>query len=706
MALTNLYNDDGGLLARTKINTAFETIDAIKDSDLPAISAEVAAAVATVAAAVTDITFLKGKARKRDVYLTKAEAEAADVPADVGVVLILGHTTAGDGGGGEYVRSAIEPIHLGKLQTNDEQWWELADWAPNPKQFGAPWNGDDDDLAATHACSYFCRVTQREMRLPPGSGRFSDTLYLGSLTVRGAGPANRNDSYRSKTMLICEGNPGLCTMKDSASAYNSGSTNLEYFTVVPDIPHDVSKTKTAKIWDNNAYPYRIGIYVGRPPNFMQTVASGEADGQGTGLVTMRGVDVDGFSGMAIYGYKLYGKSLIDDCYLRRCGGAGAYDEGSNRYCGFVRFDSECADVIISNGHWFQDGYPNPDGSAPDPGENSVYDNKGFGLRLSANKALVEGETLDRKWFPTGKIRLINTQIEAVRVPLDVRATTWLHVGDGCILNGSYDGTIYLGDPANPHTQNRVTFGRVYLNNVGTIVQQSGSAVDLGDLVVFDQVGVKTYAGVKIAALGAGADPSDLHTPNITLTPMRDPTDIGVSSASMWRFLPWFDTNGVDRGLFMDQRLPAFGVSGFVDWEPSDEDAVFNSPYSATVSSGASIQCDLTGLSPGTLMTAHFFFRQAESFNLAAVEYGIKDGSGNDWLRRPLGVVGPPNSDRALYRRAFQFLVPDDGVARVFMYSAGVDIECLHPCVNAGASMLLPERALLHWPTPSGIVPCN
>ena len=629
------------------------------------------------------------------------------VDPDAHLIVLLGYASAGDGGGGAYARVDSPPAHAAKFQTSDGQWWELCDWEPNPKQFGAPWNGVDDDLAATHACSYFCRVTSRAMRLPPGAGYFSDNLFLGSLTVRGAGPANRHDAYRSKTVLVLAGNPGLITMKDAASAYNSGSTNLEYFTCVPDVHHDVSKTKTTTIWDNNAYPYRIGIHLGRPPAFMQTVAGGEGDGQGTGLITLRGVDLDGFSGMGIYGYKVYGKSLIDDCYIRRCGGAGAYDEGSNRYCGAIRFDSETADIIISNVHTFHDGYPNPDGSIPNrsEGESSVYDNRGFGLRLGANKALVEAAPLDRKWFPTGKVRLVNTQIEAPLVPLDVRATTWLHVGDGCILNGHDDGIIYLGDPDNPRTQNRVTFGRVYLNNVGTIVQRSGSAVDLGDLVVFDQVEIQIYAGVKVGALGGGVDSTGLDEPNVTLTPMPDPEgDLGVSASGVWKFLPWFSTNGFQAGTIEDQRLPVFGVSGFVGWAVGDPTATFNSPWSATLSSGGNIYYDVSGLSPGALMTAQVFFRQPSTFNTQAIEYGIKNGSGEDRFRRKLGPDG--DSEQAFYRRAFQFLVPEDGVARLFLYSAGPSIEVLHPCMSAGAAPMLPERPLLHWPTPDEIVACS
>lgn len=48
-----------------------------------------------------------------------------------------GYYAAGDGGGAQYVRVALEPSHAGKLQSADGAWWELVCTQIAPEMFGA-----------------------------------------------------------------------------------------------------------------------------------------------------------------------------------------------------------------------------------------------------------------------------------------------------------------------------------------------------------------------------------------------------------------------------------------------------------------------------------------------------------------------------------------------------------------------------------------
>jgi hypothetical protein len=55
---------------------------------------------------------------------SKTALEAANVPAAVVGLKLLGHEAVGDGGGAHYKRVASDPIHPHKIQSADGAWWE------------------------------------------------------------------------------------------------------------------------------------------------------------------------------------------------------------------------------------------------------------------------------------------------------------------------------------------------------------------------------------------------------------------------------------------------------------------------------------------------------------------------------------------------------------------------------------------------------
>lgn len=55
---------------------------------------------------------------------SRTALEAANVPAAIDVLSLLGHATVGDGGGAHYKRTASQPVHPNKIQSADGAWWE------------------------------------------------------------------------------------------------------------------------------------------------------------------------------------------------------------------------------------------------------------------------------------------------------------------------------------------------------------------------------------------------------------------------------------------------------------------------------------------------------------------------------------------------------------------------------------------------------
>lgn len=74
---------------------------------------------------------------------SRTALEAANVPAAVDGLRLLGHTAPGDGGGARYKRVASEPGHPGKIQSADGSWWELDEKRLLPNMFGAVGAADD-----------------------------------------------------------------------------------------------------------------------------------------------------------------------------------------------------------------------------------------------------------------------------------------------------------------------------------------------------------------------------------------------------------------------------------------------------------------------------------------------------------------------------------------------------------------------------------
>lgn len=86
---------------------------------------------------------------------SKPALEAATVPAGIDLVHLRGYAAAGDGGAASYRRVQSEPGHHGKIQSNNGDWWELAETKPTPQMFGAKADGSSDDLESINRCGDF-----------------------------------------------------------------------------------------------------------------------------------------------------------------------------------------------------------------------------------------------------------------------------------------------------------------------------------------------------------------------------------------------------------------------------------------------------------------------------------------------------------------------------------------------------------------------
>lgn len=101
-----------------------------------------------------------------DAPVLPSRVAAARTRISAGAVALLcaGFARAGDGGEAIYMRVGVEPAHAGKFRSVDGAWWELAERALNPLQFGAKGDGRTDDSAAIQAMFDF--VTAKRSAYP------------------------------------------------------------------------------------------------------------------------------------------------------------------------------------------------------------------------------------------------------------------------------------------------------------------------------------------------------------------------------------------------------------------------------------------------------------------------------------------------------------------------------------------------------------
>src|SRR5690606_8585070 len=70
--------------------------------------------------------------------------QGESIDPSVNFIRTAGYSTVGDGGAALYKRVAVEPSHIGKIQSADGAWWEITDRVLRPEMFGIKGDGSDE----------------------------------------------------------------------------------------------------------------------------------------------------------------------------------------------------------------------------------------------------------------------------------------------------------------------------------------------------------------------------------------------------------------------------------------------------------------------------------------------------------------------------------------------------------------------------------
>ncbi len=83
------------------------------------------------------------------IYDTRVAVTFANIKSTIKAIRTSGYAVPGDGGAALYKRVASEPAHIGKVQSADGAWWELAETKPNAAMLGATASGEiSNELAS------------------------------------------------------------------------------------------------------------------------------------------------------------------------------------------------------------------------------------------------------------------------------------------------------------------------------------------------------------------------------------------------------------------------------------------------------------------------------------------------------------------------------------------------------------------------------
>ncbi|MEM1383517.1 MAG: hypothetical protein AAF713_14380 [Pseudomonadota bacterium] len=186
-------------------------------------------------------------------FASVAQLQASTIEAGVDFVRTAGYGAPGDRGAALYARSALEPLHGGKVQSADGNWWALAEQTVTPQMFGATGDGAQDDAAAIKAACDFGVATTAKVYIPQtesgyrlGSG--GHTIILSrDLTIESNGAE----------LIVDHGAATTFSFEAEAVAtpsYQGSTTRGEDEITVDSIagisPDDLIAIDSTKVWEN------------------------------------------------------------------------------------------------------------------------------------------------------------------------------------------------------------------------------------------------------------------------------------------------------------------------------------------------------------------------------------------------------------------------------------------------------------------------
>ncbi|CUI01130.1 hypothetical protein [Leisingera aquaemixtae] len=558
-------------------------------------------------------------------------------------------------------------------------------------QVGVTFDGVTDDAAALNLGAKISRESGWIFMIDGTGGYAADTLFFGGATVWGQGGIHEDFSGRSRTIIFSDGNPAVDSAKNAATAQTFHQTHWRGWTIAAAggavLPID--------LWDEENFPYQVGLWLGRNHNFMQKTddPTPETSAGGVGGIKIDGVSVLNMSGWGCYCYKFWGLSSIENLFLRECGKIGAQALGDNERAGGLAIASGSVDFNVTGVHIY--GQESPE--------------YGCGIKIGAKKSATDA--LNRFWTPGGNQRITDLFVEGYPVPQAFNASRSTFGKNWTLEGGSglQNGEIRFGDMTNP--RNDMTLHVDGLKTFAIAAVEVQAPVSIEGYVQQENANVewKYYAPFKLTRADLPVswlnEEATMFGFPLTYSPQGD---VSAFTAVSWNQLPFAVTDTVQASPQMRNLLPPFGAGpGSALNAGWSGDGVGNihvqDDYSLRLGGGETATASLTGLTPGDVYTVFLWVIAPFTAAVTNVAYRVSNGT-TDIVSRTLGGSGTTTSTR--FRRQFNVTVPANGELHLHLtVSGGVQVYFETPIIVKGLAAEMGEIIDL-WPTSEGLVSRN
>lgn len=627
----------------------------------------------------------------RDIWV--ATADAVDLMAfgdEIMGIYCTGYYEPYDGGGHFLRRWHGAGDAPGVRASADGKLWIVAEDKPNPRMFGGRIDAVTDDMPAHKMLVAYCRTNKVVGYLCAGEAYLVGTFFHGGAVIVGMGGVdNTKHNYVSQSVLACTGNPLASHAVSETQGVSFGLTALMKCVLRPagaDTPVD--------IYDQDGYAGRLGYNAGRYVGDPLTLPGDDGSGAGGGRLILHEVTLQDCSGWGLYAYMLWGRSVLSNIFIRRCGGELAHILDDDTRSGGMCFHGPCVDFTVIDPHDYNGGYADP-----------AMNGRGTGIKIGCERDDLAG----RRLYGIGGNQLFRgVFVERRRMTIDVADTL-----SAMFLQTSVsDGEMRLGRGSHPDNNCKVSFRQSRSFQL-TKITIEGQLVDLGDFLNQDgatELVIEYYTGFKMDRPDSAAAGSRMK---VRFEPKMDASAIkGTKSLANFRPLANMATPTVS--ALSNCAMP-FGVEGsnaIAHWVHNGVGgAQANQPGELRMLNGARLTLDMAGFFPGDLMTMQFLVVVKNPNALSNFTYGVEDENGIAIFDRPLSSLDikaedfPSPQDALHFWRGFNFRVPDGVLFRLFFSQAGGNaIYVRTPMLTPDLMAPMRDERMRLWPTPAGMIP--
>jgi hypothetical protein len=395
--------------------------------------------------------------------------------------------------------------------------------------------------------------------------------------------------------------------------------------------HCPGTTQTIDLWEQENYPYQVGLHLGNTGAPLTITGDAENYGVGgNGAVFVNGVAVSGASGWAVYAYKLWGQSLLKAVQIFNCGTVPS--GGDPTMHGGIYEASECADISYDLVHiiGIAAGYSGPK-------------QMGCGIKRGGNGTTLDA--LDRFKIGPTHSKFSRVMVEGKGKYSLWESTAFASTYSQCFFGGAWE-QIRIGEAP-----------LISWLNHETVFHGCGSFA-LPDMYIRSkkvQICGWMAEGTTLLKVHYNYPGLTITGRNISLRPEKDDGALSGYPNRAWESLPIAKT---DTAAAPYSLVPDFSSAAWTFTITPPASSILNHNL-MRLAQGGYARCALTGLTAGAVYTCAFRHRVAFDAALDGSTFRVFETAGADIIALQVGSSDTATAGTVTWV-LFQFVAPTSG----------------------------------------------